>query len=217
MRIIGSVSDEYFGISTIIIRYAQRKLGNRLDDSIYITLADHINNAIERYNDGIFLPFSFLEEVKLFYKNEFHIAEWSVDYINAALNIDLPKDEVGFLSINLINALGKFGGVEKLKRVVGLSREIDKLVKKYSDNIDETSINYSRFVSHLKYFSMRYLSNETYDDGKINFSFNNEFIRNTEPLINKINSFLVKKYGKPLGVAEEKYLRVHLQRLITNI
>lgn len=153
----------------------------------------------------------------MFYKNEFHIAEWSVDYINAALNIDLPKDEVGFLSINLINALGKFDGVKKLKRVVGLSREIEKLVKKYSDNIDETSINYSRFVSHLKYFSMRYLSNEMYDDGKINFSFNNEFIRNTEPLINKINSFLVKKYGKPLGVAEEKYLRVHLQRLITNI
>ncbi len=41
---------EYMELSEKIIQYAKHKLGKKLNDSIYISLTDHIHFAIERYN-----------------------------------------------------------------------------------------------------------------------------------------------------------------------
>ena len=44
---------EHVQISNDIISYAKKNLKLKLNQSIYVTLTDHINFTIERYNQGI--------------------------------------------------------------------------------------------------------------------------------------------------------------------
>jgi beta-glucoside operon transcriptional antiterminator len=44
---------EYMDISEQIISYAKEKLGKKLNDSIYVSLTDHITFAIEREQKGL--------------------------------------------------------------------------------------------------------------------------------------------------------------------
>ncbi len=44
---------KYMELSDEIILYAKEKLGKRLNDSIYISLTDHMYTAIERAREGV--------------------------------------------------------------------------------------------------------------------------------------------------------------------
>ena len=55
---------EHFRVSHEIISYSNRTLGKRLNENIYITLTDHINFAIKRFNNGMVLLNPLLWEVK---------------------------------------------------------------------------------------------------------------------------------------------------------
>lgn len=44
---------EHMQISSDIISYAKNECSMKLNQSIYVALTDHINYAIERYNQGI--------------------------------------------------------------------------------------------------------------------------------------------------------------------
>lgn len=58
-------------ISAEIIAYAKDQLKLKLNQSIYVTLTDHINFAIERVSQGIEPENALLWEIKRFYSHEF--------------------------------------------------------------------------------------------------------------------------------------------------
>ena len=52
-ELLANMPLERVQISNEIISYAQEKLGLKLNQSIYVTLTDHLNFAIERHAQGI--------------------------------------------------------------------------------------------------------------------------------------------------------------------
>lgn len=214
--LLNRIPNEYFDISTVIIRYANKKLDSKLNSSIFLALPDHIDGMMYRYQNDIYLPFSFLSEVKIFYPKEFHVSEWAYDYICADLNIDLKRDEIGFLAIDFINASGIENGMKQLKQVMSIVKMIDNQITGSIAVVDKQSLNYSRFLTHLRYFALRYISNKQYEADKVKINFDSNFLKEMRPLIDQINTTLVEKFGRKMDSTEEKYILLHLQRLIIN-
>lgn len=216
LELLNSVPEKYFEITNTIIRYANKKLKKEMAAGIYVTLLDHINSAIERYNEHIQLDFGMLQELELLYPKEFEIASWAVDYINANLNLELPIDESGFIAIHIIANSHDFKNVTIAKKVLKITQDVANLVDNYfADEIDKESIHYSRFLTHLKYLAIRYLNHELIEENTDNiFVLNQKIVTETQDVISSINECLKIKYKQELSDYEKKYLIIHISRLI---
>ena len=59
INMLKDIPIEYMEISDQVIQKARRELNNDIDDSLYISLTDHIHTSIERYREGILLKINF--------------------------------------------------------------------------------------------------------------------------------------------------------------
>lgn len=57
-----------------------------------------------------------------------------MDYLDAALNVELPDDEIGFLTIDVVNLIGNNNGMNELKQIMEVVKEVEGEVNavKYS-------------------------------------------------------------------------------------
>lgn len=215
-ELFDEIPEQYFEITCSIVRYANKKLQDTLNNGIYISLFDHINSAMERFRDGIQLPFGMMNEIKLLYPKEYEISVWALDYINATLDVDLPEDECGFISIHIINASSSECNITKTKKIIRMANEIASIVKEYFDEeIDEDSMSYSRFMTHLKYFIIRCLNGkQMQEEVGVSLSFKEDMIHLCDPCLNQIRTYLKENYDVDMQKDEENYLMLHLCRLL---
>ncbi len=69
---------EQIQISTEIIQYANQVLNKPLNQNIYITLTDHVNFAIERFQENMVFITPLLREVKSYYREEYMVGEFGI-------------------------------------------------------------------------------------------------------------------------------------------
>lgn len=201
-------------LSERIINYAKLKLGKKLNDSIYITLPDHISGAIQRYNEGIVLKNPLLWDIKRFYKDEFEIGQKSIKVVEEETGVRLLEDEAAFIAIHFVNA-ERNGEIQETYDMTRIMQEISDIVRRFLViEFDENSLNYYRFITHLKFFAQRILNNVHYDDDSeellkaVSKKHNKAF-----QCVKKIKLFIIEKYNYDLGDEEMLYLTVHLARI----
>lgn len=98
-------------ISDEIISHAKDHLKLKLNQSIYVTLTDHINFAIERVSQGIEPQNALLWEIKRFYPQEFQLGIYALELIQdrfAILKFDLKTpgredDDMDETTVKLAN------------------------------------------------------------------------------------------------------------------
>lgn len=95
---------EHVKITSDLISYAKNRLKLRLKQSIYVTLTDHMNFAITRFQQGIKPQNALLWEIKRFYAKEYELGMYAVNMIQERLKIRLPEDEAGFNALHFVNA-----------------------------------------------------------------------------------------------------------------
>ena len=78
-------------ISADIISFAKSNLNLKLNQSIYVTLTDHINFAIDRFEQGINLQNALLWEIKRFYPHEFELGRYALELVKERIGVELPK------------------------------------------------------------------------------------------------------------------------------
>ena len=74
------------------------------NNSIYLSLSDHIFGTIKRFKDGISLKNVLLLDIKQLYKKEYEIGFKMLSQLNQSFNIDLAEDEAGFIALHFVNA-----------------------------------------------------------------------------------------------------------------
>ena len=147
----------------IIISRSRERLGH-LQDSIYISLTDHCQFALERVRQGIVLPNALLWDIKRLYPKEFQLGEEALAVIHKRLGVRLPKDEVGFIAMHLVSAQMR-GSMEDVKEITQLMREMLQLIKfQFAINYQEESLSYQRLVTHLKFFAYRIIEHASVSD-----------------------------------------------------
>ena len=91
-------------LTSDIITYAKKNLNVQLNQSIYITLTDHINFAIQRQVQGIQLKNALLWEIKKFYHQEYLMGKYAINLLNEKLGTKFSEDEAGFIALHFVNA-----------------------------------------------------------------------------------------------------------------
>ena len=155
---------EHVQISSDIISYAKKNLKLKLNQSIYVTLTDHINFAITRFKQGIKLQNALLWEIKRFYTQEYELGLYAIKLIKERLNVDFPEDEAGFMAIHFVNA--EYGtNISDALKFPNIVKEIIEITKRELNiELDESSLHYERFITHIKFLLQRVYRNELLPD-----------------------------------------------------
>lgn len=208
------VPEALFDIVLEIVKQATTQLDRKIHKSVYASLLDHISFAIERAKQGVNVRNMLLWDIKRLYRNEFIIGVAALDSIKQNLNIELAEDEAGFIALHLLNSQ-KDGTMPDIENVSKVIQDILNIVK-YHFNIEyeEESINFQRFVTHLKFFSHRLLSN-TYvstDDNSLHDIVAEKYDISYE-CAKKINRFIKHEYGRSLTDDEMMFLSIHIEHV----
>ena len=67
-------------------------------------LTDHISFAIERQRQNMEYRNALLMEIRNFYIQEFQIGCKALEIIKERLNVELSRDEAGFIALHIVNA-----------------------------------------------------------------------------------------------------------------
>ncbi|AHN26413.1 BglG family transcription antiterminator LicT [Gilliamella apicola] len=217
-ELLSEIPLEVLTTSQIIINHAKACMESKLQDSIYISLTDHIHFAIERHKQGFDIPNGFLWEIKKFYPKEFQVGLYALSVIKKRLGIELPEDEAGFITFHIINSQLN-GTMPNIVNMTKIMREILNIVK-YHFNIeyDEDCLSYQRFVTHLKFFAQRILSKgtQTQQDSSL-YEIVRQKYHQAYLCTKQIDLHLIQQYQHPLTDDESLYLTIHIERLRTEL
>ncbi|HCR44762.1 MAG TPA: transcription antiterminator BglG [Ruminococcaceae bacterium] len=213
-ELLKDIPMEHFQLCSDIIEYAKAKIGKKLNKNIYITLTDHVNFAIERYRQGMNFSNPLLHEVKLFYKNEFAVGEYALSLINERVGALLPADEAASIALHIVNAEYD-SKIDEMTSVTRLISSILNIVEKYFNiQIDEQSLDFERFLTHLKFFAFRIFKHEAIDveDSGFRELIEQQFAPEYR-CSKKIAEFIEKRYRLHVQEEELYYLAVHIKRV----
>lgn len=215
LTLVNDIPAKYLEVVEDIVRYAESKLDTKLNENIYLTLTDHISFSINRYEKGLEIKNAMIWDIKRLHKDEFEVGLHALKIIKENLNVELPDDEAASIAMHILN--GELD--QDMPEIVDMIKLIEEILKmvKYHFNIefDEESINYYRFITHLKFFTQRLASGRYYEDND-NELF--EMIKlkypNSYECTKRIEGFVKKKYDTQLTKEEMLYLIIHTARVV---
>ncbi|MBC1520599.1 PRD domain-containing protein [Listeria aquatica] len=213
-ELLQNISVEYASIADDIIRFAKSKIKYELSDTIYISLTDHISNLVALMKEGLQIPNQLTWEIKKFYPVEYAVGNYALSLIKDKIHIQPEEYEAGNIALHFINAqIIKSGEqVEDIQKLTEKIRDIVTIIRIHNKTeIDENSIAFDRFVTHLRFFFKRVDSMEK-DAGN-------------PLLVHVVEKYpaayetakLIENYLKiTLYDNELLYLTLHIQKLIEN-
>lgn len=215
-ELLSDLPIEYLDLSTKIIDQAKLTLGKKLNESIYLSLADHIYGTLSRKKEGIELKNPLLWEIKSFYPDEYQIGEYALAQIKKDFDLTLIQDEAGFIALHLVNAESDYETPDAYM-ITKLMQELTNIVRYFFQvNFNEDSVYYYRFITHLKFFAQRIVSKTTYEGTEDTEMI--DFMKKKYPksfeCVGKIVTHLARNYDYHLSDEECLYLTVHIQKVI---
>ena len=209
-----SIPEEYFDFTQRFVDQIKEENPDlQLNNSIYLSLSDHIMGTFNRLRDGISLKNVLLLDIRQLYKKDTRSRVRLVKELNEAFQVDLPLDEAGFMALHFVNAEDGQQNDDSY-RIALIVNQVQEIVKSYFSDVafDETSLYYQRFLTHLKYFAQRYLHKELqYDEDEKLFRIIQEQCREAYGCVKLIYLMMEEKYHYELSKEEMMYLSIHIQ------
>ncbi len=215
-ELLANMPLERVRISDEIISHAKDHLKLKLNQSIYVTLTDHINFAIERVSQGIEPQNALLWEIKRFYPQEFQLGIYASELIHDRLGILLPEDEAGFIALHFVNAEYGTDIRDAVKFPDQMQAIVDIVEHDLGIMLDESSLHYERFVTHIKFLIQRIYRKEllSSEDRELSLMMQRKYPREYQCSV-KVAEYIMKATGSRLSEEEIMYLSVHIRRVST--
>lgn len=213
-EILSNMPLEHMQLSSEIITYAKKNMKVRLNQSIYVTLTDHISFAIQRYKQGIQLPNALLWEIKRVYKQEYLLGKYAIQLLNDRLGTKFTDDEAGFIALHFVNAEYNTS-IHDTFEMTNMIQGVLQLVKDELElDFDEESLHYERFVTHLKFLAQRVFRHEPLKDEELEFA---RIMQGKYPkeyaCSKKIADYIQKEYHGTISGEEVMFLAIHIKRV----
>lgn len=211
---LNEIPMEYFLLVEQMLKQIQSEYQIDISTDSALALVDHIHFAIKRAEEGMLFHNPLLFEIRTYYPNEFMAGKKAIDYVNMRLNVNLPEDEAGFIALHFVNSnLGnKMDWTYKITEMISGSLKV--VEEFYGMPLKEGTVNYSRMITHLKFFGQRLFKRE----GKPH---EEEFLApmvqerypNEYACACKVGEYIEQTYHKEVGEEEKTFLAIHLRRL----
>lgn len=217
MRLVVDTDSIYFEIAKMVIDYALDTYQMGLVDHIYLALTDHLAFAAQRMKNGIQFQNFYTLDMKRFNPNEFDVGEYALKLMKEKADVDLPQDEVGNIAFHFITAQQHNPYSGKMTLINEVVADILDIVK-YNFRLiyDEDSIAYSRFVTHLRLFVQRLISDKLLPQEKQELLFEQiiSSLKVEHECVKKIEIYLKGRFKMTLTNQEIMYLTIHIHRIL---
>ena len=209
---------DYLETANEIVNMARMTLNIPLGDSLVISLADHIQETIRRYREGIRITNGMKWEVQRFYETEYEVGLLAKHMLERTFGAELPDDEAAAIALHIVNAETSGSTLDVTMKITDLIQDVIRIVRIfYGMEFDENSGYYYRFITHLKHFSRRILCGEQFlDDSNrelaaIVFEKYNKAYQCTL----KVADFLKKKLNYQISDEEKMYITIHIHTTVS--
>lgn len=210
-ELVTNTNPLFIEVAGEIISLAKQKLSG-VDDKILVALADHIEFVVYRIENGIAITNPFSQDISILFEDEYAVALEAKKIIYERCGVTINDDEVAFITLHIHTALTKSS---KVNSFIELTRIVNKYLgimeRDYEIKIDNNTIFYNRFLTHIKYMLVRIERNE---ELSVDIS---EFIKlkyeYAYSLAQKICIEISKNFKHPLNDAEISYLAIHIERI----
>ncbi len=209
---------DFITTSYEIIDYGIQQFQFPVQEYIYVTLTDHIYCSYQALQRNTYKS-NHLPDMSEQYPTEYKIAEHALVILKEKLDVDFPKDEIGRLALQFINAKGEDVVISKDEQT--LTRQMIALVQEelLKHGIKRTKKNsnfYDRLMIHLTYFIERLDQDDS--DSKVSMKSLEEHIKKDYPEAYQIGEDIYEVIHQHLGGGlhpnEKVYLVIHIQRLL---
>lgn len=213
--IVKDIPYEYVQVASKIISHARRCLNKELSKNIYITLTDHMNYAITRAKQNVMVENALLWEIKRYYQQEYQIGRDAIDMIQEDLGIRLSEDEAGFFALHIVNA--EIGAdMSQTAKMPDILKDIVNIVSyTMGVDMDENSLYYERFITHLKFFLERVVKKQPFTEGGYEL---NDMVRGSYPesyrCAVRIKTYIRARLQYEVYDEELTYLTIHIHNIV---
>ena len=213
--ILEHIPTEQISLCYDIVEYAKNMLNCELNDYIYVTLTDHISYTLKLFDEGIEIPNILIWEIKKFYPKEYNIGLKALEFIESELGKKINEEEAGNIALHLITAQinGKSDKTDIAYSMTKKIQDILNIVKyTYDIELDEHSLNYERFITHLRFFFKRLNNKTQYRNENEDFLLQQvkEKYKDAYKCMLKIEKYL----NIELSYEEQLYLTLHIKRIV---
>ncbi|WP_254075317.1 PRD domain-containing protein [Paenibacillus tritici] len=213
--LLEDIDPKVMRITDEIISDIAREFPGKLNDKIYLALPSHIQFTIFRLRSGMDIVNPFLEETRMTFPKEFEIAYKAAEKISAGFEVQIPEDEVGFLTYHVYSAVSNVPVGQLVKASNIVSDLMDMIRSERKISFEQGSMNHVRLMVHLRFSIERILQGSLID---------NPFVKHIKKEY-KDEYKLAQRMGKimqgklSVDVPEEEicFLAMHLHRLFQTI
>lgn len=223
IRLLEDAPAEYAEVIQDAVEMANRRMSCTLNEQIFVTLFDHLIYALERLEKGIVLQNRMLWEIRKFYPKEYLVGTEVLEYINRELGVELPEAEAGNIAFHLVNAQissqENSTSAQNGMLMVKMLKDIFQIIQLYYHyQIDENSINYSRFVIHMQFFLLRLLEDKMLEEDGASIyesvlTEGSAEAKKAAGCVEQIRKYIRNLLGKEISREEQIYLIVHITRM----
>ncbi|WP_284141502.1 MULTISPECIES: PRD domain-containing protein [unclassified Virgibacillus] len=210
------ISPEMLAVTEKIVRLGEENLQKKLNQSILFSLADHLQFAKERPND-VNQDNPLQWEIPYLYHDEYEVGKLALQLIEKEIGLTLPEMEAAFIALHFVNAQIDTNSMEDTIQITKLIKNAVKIIQQLFDvHLDKTTISYSRFITHLRYFLARHKSKSTVDvnmDETLKEIIQERYMKSYAcGLI--IKEMVEKEFQWQVSNDEISYLVIHIERLL---
>ena len=217
-ELVEKIPLEHLTLTETLIEHIKSEIPQKLNESLLITLADHISFAILRKAQGVEFNNPLKGPIMCYYPTEYHLGQYCLRMIREQMGVQLHEDEAAFIALHIVNA--------ELNTNMSEMYEITKLIEGtisvveyyYHKGFDRESLDFNRFVVHLRYFAQRLFQGKIMEDeqGERDEMFRQLIMKNCKEhykCAQCIAEYIKNTYQKDLSDEELTYLTIHLKRI----
>ena len=217
-ELVEEIPIEHLDLTERLIAHIKEQIPQKLNESLLVTLADHISFAIARKEQGVEFSNPLKGAIMCYYPAEYHRGQYCLKVIREQMGISLHEDEAAFIALHIVNAelntkMSEMYNITKL-----IEGTISVVEQFYQKHFDRDTLDFNRFVVHLRYFAQRLFQGKIMEDAHTGQDelFRQLIMQNcTEHYhcAQRIAEHINANYQKTLSGEELTYLTIHLKRI----
>lgn len=209
-EVYNRVDGEFVAICEEALAEISEELGEELNETIHIGLIDHLAIAMKRLKNKEQINNPFIVEIETLYSVEFEMAKKIVNKLQDKYEIDFPEGEIGFITLHIHSARNGKILSNSIKYSYLSNKIIIYIEEKFNSKIDKRSLDYARFLSHVRFTIERVLTDTVLKNDLT------EIIKKSYPVSYEIaegaSKIIEETLDKKVYDDEVAYIAMHVER-----
>ncbi|EFB74406.1 BglG family transcription antiterminator LicT [Subdoligranulum variabile] len=219
-ELVEQIPIEHLDLTEAMIAEIKAAIHQPLNESLLITLADHISFAIQRKAQGIEFKNPLAGSILCYYPTEYQLGQRCLAMVKERFGVELSPDEAAFIALHIVNAELNTD-MSEMYDITRLIEGVIQVVEYYYRDrgaFDRESLTFHRFVVHLRYFAQRLFQGKLMTDSadESEAAFRALIARNCKEhykCAQCVADYIEKTWHQTLSQEELIYLTIHLKRV----